>query len=130
MRLSANFLRPERRSTDGQVILEAISDGSEEPSDLLLCGAPLRNRTVDLLLTMYRCAVPQPQVERLTCRTRAQTGTHKRQTSPHERHSPLNLPLTLILQPDPHVRGRPIFSSVTKRSPGGYAGEDTCQMPR
>jgi hypothetical protein len=33
----------------------------------LTCGAPLRNRTVDLLLTMYRSAVPQPQVGQLTC---------------------------------------------------------------
>jgi hypothetical protein len=31
-------------------------------------GAPLRNRTVDLLLTMDRSAVPQLQVGRLTCR--------------------------------------------------------------
>jgi hypothetical protein len=30
-------------------------------------GAPLRNRTVDLLLTMDHCAVLQPQVDRLTC---------------------------------------------------------------
>ena len=37
-------------------------------------GAPLRNRTVDLLLTMYHCAVPQPQVEPLTCEN---TSTHR-----------------------------------------------------
>jgi hypothetical protein len=36
-------------------------------------GAPLRNRTVDLLLTMDNCAVLQPQVDRLTC---ANTSTH------------------------------------------------------
>jgi len=53
VRLSANFLRPERRSTDGQVILKAISGKPEDQPDLLLCGAPLRNRTVDLLLTIH-----------------------------------------------------------------------------
>jgi hypothetical protein len=52
VRLSANFLRPERRSTDGQVILKRTSGRSENRPDLLFCGAPLRNRTVDLLLTM------------------------------------------------------------------------------
>jgi hypothetical protein len=61
--LYANFPRPERRSTDGQVILEAISDGSEESSDLLFCGAPLRNRTVDLLLTMDHQKVPVSAAE-------------------------------------------------------------------
>jgi hypothetical protein len=58
VRLSANSPRPERRSNDGQLILTATSDQSQEPSDLLLCGAPLRNRTVDLLLTMNNCKVP------------------------------------------------------------------------
>jgi hypothetical protein len=52
VRLSANFLRPERRSTDGQVILKRTSGRSENRPDLLFCGAPLRNRTVDLLLTI------------------------------------------------------------------------------
>ena len=54
VRLSANSLRPERRSTDGQVILKRTSGRSENRPDLLFCGAPLRNRTVDLLLTMDR----------------------------------------------------------------------------
>ena len=54
MRLSANFLRPERRSTGGQVILKPTSGRSENRPDLLFCGwSPLRNRTVDLLLTMH-----------------------------------------------------------------------------
>ena len=47
------LLRPERRSTDGQMILKVTPDRSEVPPDLLLCGAPLRNRTVDLLLTIH-----------------------------------------------------------------------------
>jgi hypothetical protein len=67
VRLSANFLRPERRSTYGQVILKRTSGQSENRPDLPFCGAPLRNRTVDLLLTMDRCAVLQSQVDRLTC---------------------------------------------------------------
>ena len=43
------------------------SGRSENRPDLLFCGAPLRNRTVDLLLTMYRSAVPSLQVGQLTC---------------------------------------------------------------
>ncbi len=42
-------------------------------------GAPLRNRTVDLLLTMYRSAVPQPQAGRLTS---ANTSTHWHSQAP------------------------------------------------
>jgi hypothetical protein len=68
-------------STDGQVIFKGISDCPEEPSDLLLCGAPLRNRTVDLLLTMYRSAVLQSQVDRLTCEN---TSTHWHSRAPDE----------------------------------------------
>jgi hypothetical protein len=48
----------------------------EKPSYL---GAPLRNRTVDLLLTMYRCAVLPPQVERLNC---VNTSTHWHSQAP------------------------------------------------
>jgi hypothetical protein len=47
----------------------------------LTCGAPLRNRTVDLLLTMYRSAVPQPQVGQLTC---ADTSTRWHSRAPDE----------------------------------------------
>ena len=47
----------------------------------LTCGAPLRNRTVDLLLTMYRSAVPHPQVDRLTC---ANTSTRWHSRAPDE----------------------------------------------
>ena len=36
--------------------------------------SPLRNRTVGLLITMYRTAVLQPQVDRLTS---ANTSTHR-----------------------------------------------------
>ena len=79
VRLSANFLRPERRSTDGQVILKRTSGRSENRPDLLFCGAPLRNRTVDLLLTMYRSAVLQSQVEQLTCEN---TSTHWHSQAP------------------------------------------------
>src|SRR5690242_2764069 len=52
VRLSANSRRSERRSTDGQMILTAAPAGRKPGRDLLVCGAPLRNRTVDLLLTM------------------------------------------------------------------------------
>jgi hypothetical protein len=52
VRLSANSLRQEQRSTDGQMILTVGPAGWKFASDLLVCGAPLRNRTVDLLLTM------------------------------------------------------------------------------
>jgi hypothetical protein len=44
--------RPERRSNHGQMILRVFCAGHEALADLLLRGAPLRNRTVDLLLTM------------------------------------------------------------------------------
>jgi hypothetical protein len=47
-----NFLRLARRSTDGQAILDGLPAAREPGSDLRFCGAPLRNRTVDLLLTM------------------------------------------------------------------------------
>ena len=47
----------------------------------LTCGAPLRNRTVDLLLTMDHCAVLQPQVDRLTCEN---TSTHWHSQAPDE----------------------------------------------
>jgi hypothetical protein len=44
-------------------------------------GAPLRNRTVDLLLTMYRSADAQPQVGLLTCQN---TSTHRHRQAPGE----------------------------------------------
>ena len=44
-------------------------------------GAPLRNRTVDLLLTMDRSAVAQPQVDRLTCEN---TSTRWHSQAPDE----------------------------------------------
>ncbi len=50
--LIANSARPARRSNDGQAILDALSAAREPGPDLRFCGAPLRNRTVDLLLTM------------------------------------------------------------------------------
>jgi hypothetical protein len=52
VRPSANYLRPDRRSDDGQMILRAAQVDQNLRLDLLFCGAPLRNRTVDLLLTM------------------------------------------------------------------------------
>jgi hypothetical protein len=45
------------------MILETLPATQEMGSDLRLCGAPLRNRTVDLLLTMNPCQVPLLQVE-------------------------------------------------------------------
>jgi hypothetical protein len=53
VRLSANSRRPERRSSDGQMILTGAPAGRKPRRDLLVCGAPLRNRTVDLLLTIW-----------------------------------------------------------------------------
>ena len=52
VRLSANSARPARRSTDGQAILDVLPAAGKLGSDLRFCRAPLRNRTVDLLLTM------------------------------------------------------------------------------
>jgi hypothetical protein len=52
VRLSANSARPARRSTDGRTILDALPAAQEPGPDLRFRGAPLRNRTVDLLLTM------------------------------------------------------------------------------
>src|SRR6476660_4213631 len=45
--------RSERRSDDGRMILRSTRAGQKPPLDLLFCGAPLRNRTVDLLLTIW-----------------------------------------------------------------------------
>ena len=45
--------RPGRRSDDSQMILKQPAPVSNLEPDLLVCGAPLRNRTVDLLLTIY-----------------------------------------------------------------------------
>ena len=50
---SAADRRPERRSDDGQMIFEASSAAREPGSDLGFRGAPLRDRTVDLLLTIH-----------------------------------------------------------------------------
>jgi hypothetical protein len=49
VRLNANSQRPERRSTDGQMILRVGLTGWKIASDLDL-RAPIRNRTVGLLL--------------------------------------------------------------------------------
>src|ERR1017187_5216488 len=51
--------RSERRSTDGQTILKVARSNQEQPADLVICGAPLRNRTVDLLLTIGTAARPE-----------------------------------------------------------------------
>src|ERR1022692_332489 len=50
--LSAARHRPERRSDDGQMTFKALPAARESGPDLGFCGAPLRNRTVDLLLTI------------------------------------------------------------------------------
>jgi hypothetical protein len=52
VRRSANSRRPARRSNHGQAILDPLPAAQELVSDLRFCRAPLRNRTVDLLLTM------------------------------------------------------------------------------
>lgn len=64
---------------------------------VLTCGTSLRDRTVDLLLTMARCSVLPSQVDELTCDN---TSTHRHSQAPDqpgERHLPLNLTLTFIL---------------------------------
>jgi hypothetical protein len=65
VRLSANCQRPARRSTDGQTILDPLPAARHPGSDLRFRGAPLRNRTVDLLLTMNPRQVPSLQVGRV-----------------------------------------------------------------
>ena len=65
MRFAAANGRPERLSDDGQTILKAVREDPHLGPDLLIYGAPLRNRTVDLLLTMNRRRVPDPQVDPL-----------------------------------------------------------------
>jgi hypothetical protein len=50
--LTVQQRRPERRSDGGQMILKVTRSHSHLDPDLLIYGAPLRNRTVDLLLTM------------------------------------------------------------------------------
>jgi hypothetical protein len=79
VRPSANSLRQARRSDDGQMILKVAQAGQEPAFDLLVCGAPLRNRTVDLLLTMYPCRVPSLQV---ACLTRQNASTGQRSQAP------------------------------------------------
>ena len=59
----ANFPRPERRSTDGQMILTVAPAGRTHGLDLLVYGAPLRNRTVDLLLTIWTFLGSLPNTE-------------------------------------------------------------------
>src|ERR1022692_4203112 len=51
------LLRPERRSTDGQMILKVTPDRSEVPPALLLCGPPLGNRPV-----AFPLPTPPPRV--------------------------------------------------------------------
>jgi hypothetical protein len=53
VRLSANSARPARRSNDRHAILDLLPATREPGSDLRFRGAPLRNRTVDLLLTIH-----------------------------------------------------------------------------
>jgi hypothetical protein len=98
VRLSVNSARPARRSSDGQMILNDLPATQKAGPDLRFRGAPLRNRTVDLLLTMNPRQVPSPQVECADLakheRTRALTGSVWVLASTI---LPLNLPLTLIL---------------------------------
>ena len=61
--------RPERRSDDGQMISEALPAAREPGPDLGFRGAPLRNRTVDLLLTMQRRASTLDRLDRSDGRT-------------------------------------------------------------
>ena len=75
MRHGAARRRPEQRSNDGQLILTGGPAGWKPASDLLVCRAPLRNRTVDLLLTMYRRTVLLSLVGPLTWQN-ASAGQH------------------------------------------------------
>jgi hypothetical protein len=75
----------------GQV-LGSVLEKSQRPR------APLRNRTVDLLLTMNPRKVPLPQVVPVDQgKTRAHASTHKLEIGPREHDLPLDLPFTLIL---------------------------------
>ena len=96
VRLSANFLRPERRSTDGQMILKRTSGPSETRPDLLFCGAPLRNRTVDLLLTMDHQTVPVSAVEALSRQNASSPQRGRAQISPHRLRFAPQMPLVMI----------------------------------
>jgi hypothetical protein len=62
VRLSASSARPARRPADGRTILDARPAAQEPGPDPRFRGALLRNRTVDLLLTMNHRQVPLPQV--------------------------------------------------------------------
>jgi hypothetical protein len=73
MRLSANPPRPPRRSDDGQMILKVACASQKPRLDLLVCGAPLRNRTVDLLLTITTISHPK---DRCTGSEQARTLAH------------------------------------------------------
>ena len=74
VRLSANSLRPCRigsvpttsAQSDGQMIFDELPAVWEPGPDLGFRGAPLRNRTVDLLLTMDRQTVPVSAAEALS----------------------------------------------------------------
>ena len=111
--LSATCQRPERRSDDGQMIFEALPDIREPGADLGFRGAPLRNRTVDLLLTMYRFAVLQLQVDELTCENTSTRWHSQAPDEPTRAPFATQLPLTLILQMNRHMRSS-IFSSMTR----------------
>ncbi len=52
--------------------------------NFMTCGAPLRNRTVDLLLTMYSYSIPSLQVRRLTCE-KASADQHQHALDGHSR---------------------------------------------
>src|SRR5450759_514911 len=81
----------------------------------LTCGALLRNRTVDLLLTIDRSSFLSPQVrapyqqEHEPARAQNKPGTCSR-----ECRLPLNLPLTLIL---PGPAGRPAGAAALPATP-------------
>ena len=78
MRLSANCRCPERRSDDGQTILECIRTGLKSCPDLVIsCGAK-RARTADLLHAIWRQHVhPRPSVQ-VTVLTRPCAATSVR----------------------------------------------------
>jgi hypothetical protein len=86
---SAIGQHPEHRSNDGQVILKAPLAGRKPEPDLLVCRAPLRNRTVDLLLTISTLGRPG----RPACTDGAQPVTttltrHRNCTPPGPRPGP------------------------------------------
>jgi hypothetical protein len=92
---------PRTTVTDGQMILTAGLAGLETELDLLVCGAllrgaPLRNRTVDLLLTMDHQTVPVSAVEALSRQDASSRQRRRAQISPYGLHFAPQMPPLMI----------------------------------